>query len=76
MDKDKEKRLKKLWWSLYEIVQDLGDINSRDVVHLGISFFGQAGIDCAPSEEEGKKYMIKIIDNLELSENFKGEECE
>lgn len=67
MNKGKEKKLKKLWWSLFELTSELGDINAREVVHMGISFFGQAGVDSAPTEQEGKEYMINIINKIERS---------
>ena len=73
MNTDKEKRLKKLWWSLFELTSELGDLNSRDVVHMGISFFGTVGIDCAPTEQEGKEYMINIINNLEFKKRSSDE---
>ena len=63
----------KVFEGLCDLAEKYQELGIAHMVYIGISFFTQMAVDCAPSEKEGKSMVKDVIKTTTKDEEFKYE---
>jgi len=68
MKKAKEKINDELFYDLCDVTEKAQDLGVPHVVYVGIQFFTQMALDCAPNKKEAKELIKDAIKNVKKEE--------
>lgn len=66
----KDKIRRRLYEDLLDTVEDAERLDVTEVVWLGISFFTQMAIDCAPTVADGRKLVREASKSVKRDKGF------
>lgn len=66
----KDKIRERLFEDLLDITEDAQRLDVQEVVWLGISFFTQMAVDCAPTVADGRKLVREASKSVKRDKGF------
>ena len=68
---DKEKTHEDLWLDLLTVTEEAQELGVPHIVYVGIQFFTQMALDCAPDEQEAYGMILTAIKDTKKSKEDK-----
>ena len=68
MKKAKEKIHDEFFYDLYYVTEKAKDLGMPHVVYVGIKFFTQIALDCAPNKKEAKELIKNAMKKVKKEE--------